>query len=88
MCICVTAAIYVDITNGRAFEILTVFASRLGPVAVSAQSIMLQLSVLCFMLPLGLSISTSSMVRPYCLRLDRFLVELFCSSEVNSFRVA
>lgn len=45
-----------------AFEILTVFASRLGAVAVSAQSIMLQLCVLSFMLPLGISVATSSIV--------------------------
>ena len=46
----------------RAFEILTLFASRLGAVAVSAQSIMLQLCVLTFMFPLGISLATSSMV--------------------------
>jgi len=45
-----------------AFEILTVFASQLGSVAVSAQSIMLQLCGLAFMLPLGISITTTSMV--------------------------
>ena len=48
--------------NIRAFEVLTVFASRLGAVAVSAQSIMLQLVVLAFMLPLGISVAASSMV--------------------------
>lgn len=45
-----------------AFEILCIFASQLGSDAVSAQTIIGQLSALAFMIPLGISISVSSYV--------------------------
>lgn len=45
-----------------AYEILTVFASVLGPDAVDSQTIVLQISVLVFMLPYGLGVASASIV--------------------------
>lgn len=45
-----------------AFEILAMFASIIGTEAVSAQTIVLQISSLAFMVPLGIGISASSIV--------------------------
>jgi multidrug resistance protein, MATE family len=45
-----------------AFEILCVFASRLGSKEVAAQTIISQFSVFAFMIPLGIGVVTSSYV--------------------------
>jgi multidrug resistance protein, MATE family len=45
-----------------AYEILTIFASFISSAAISAQSILLQLIVILFMFPLGVSISVASIV--------------------------
>ncbi len=45
-----------------AYEILTVFAGRLGVNEVAAETIIMQLAALAFMLPLGLSVATASIV--------------------------
>lgn len=45
-----------------AYEILTVFASMLGADAVDSQTIILQISVLVFMLPYGLGVASASIV--------------------------
>lgn len=45
-----------------AYEILTLMASRLGTASVAAQSLMLQVLALAFMVPLGLSIATASLI--------------------------
>lgn len=45
-----------------AFEILAFFASRLGTASVAAQSLTLQILCLAYMVPLGLSIATASLV--------------------------
>ncbi len=45
-----------------AFEILTIFASVLGANAVDAQTIILQMSVLMFMFPYGVSMAVGSLV--------------------------
>ena len=44
------------------FEILTLIASRLGTAEVSAQTIIIQVASLAYMIPLGISVSTSSLV--------------------------
>jgi multidrug resistance protein, MATE family len=48
-----------------AFEILCIFASRLGSNEVAAQTIIGQLSALSFMIPLGLGVTASSFVGQY-----------------------
>lgn len=45
-----------------AYEILTIFASILGTPEVAAQTIILQTASLAFMIPLGLGISSSSLI--------------------------
>lgn len=45
-----------------AYEILTVFAGRLGTNEVAAETIIMQLAALAFMLPLGLSVATASII--------------------------
>mmetsp|Transcript_13335 Transcript_13335/g.12084 ORF Transcript_13335/g.12084 Transcript_13335/m.12084 type:complete len:562 (+) Transcript_13335:43-1728(+) len=45
-----------------AFEILTIFSSLLGTDSVAAQAIIIQTVTLCFMIPLGIGIGTSSLV--------------------------
>jgi len=45
-----------------AYEILTIFAGRLGTNEVAAETIIMQLAALAFMLPLGLSVATASIV--------------------------
>lgn len=45
-----------------AFEILTIMASMIGASEVDAQTIILQCGMLAYMIPLGISISTSSLV--------------------------
>lgn len=45
-----------------AFEILIVFASLIGTYAITSVSVIFQLLILCFMFPLGVGISASSMV--------------------------
>lgn len=45
-----------------AFELLTVLASRLGAEAVAAETIMMQIASLAFMIPLGLGIAATTVV--------------------------
>jgi multidrug resistance protein, MATE family len=45
-----------------AYELLTIFASFISSAAISAQSILLQLIVILFMFPLGVSITVASIV--------------------------
>jgi MATE family multidrug resistance protein len=45
-----------------AYEILTIFASLLGTVEVSAQSIIIQTASFAFMIPLGMGITVASLV--------------------------
>ena len=45
-----------------AYELLIVFASLLGTCEVSSVSIIFQTMIICFMVPLGIGISASSMV--------------------------
>jgi MATE family multidrug resistance protein len=45
-----------------AYEILAIFASLIGTAEVAAQSIMLQMVTLSFMIPLGISITCASVV--------------------------
>lgn len=45
-----------------AFEFLTMFASRLGPEAVAAQTIIINIASLAFMIPYGLSIAACAII--------------------------
>ncbi len=45
-----------------AYEMLTIFAGKLGTNEVSAENIIMQLAGLAFMIPLGLSVATASIV--------------------------
>ena len=45
-----------------AFEVLTIFASLVSTEAVAAQAVIMQLSTLSFMFPLGLGITTTSFI--------------------------
>jgi MATE family multidrug resistance protein len=45
-----------------AFEVLTLMASVLGPDAVDAQTIILQISILTFMFPYGVGVASASIV--------------------------
>lgn len=45
-----------------AFEILTIFASLISTEAVAAQAVMMQISTLAFMFPLGLSITVTCII--------------------------
>lgn len=50
------------ISEWWSYEILTLFASSLGPDPLAAEAIILQTAGLCYMLPLGLGIASSSLV--------------------------
>jgi multidrug resistance protein, MATE family len=74
-----------------AFEILCVFASRLGTNEVAAQTIIGQFSVFTFTIPLGLGVATSSFVGQFIgsqqkdLALRYAYASLYCLLLIESF---
>lgn len=60
-----------------AFEILCIFASRLGSNEVAAQTIIGQMSALAFMIPLGVGVAISSFVGQYIGSLETHLAKKF-----------
>ena len=73
-----------------AFEILTIFAGRLGTNEVSAETIIMQLAALAFMFPLGLSVATASIVgnalgskkREYAIQMSHYAILLLIGAEL------
>ena len=73
-----------------AYEILTIFAGRLGTNEVSAETIIMQLAALAFMFPLGLSVATASIVgnalgskkREYAIQMSHYAILTIIGAEL------
>ena len=74
-----------------AYEILTLFAGRLGTLEVSAETIIMQLAALAFMVPLGLSVATASIVgnalgmkkREYAIQMSHYAIMTILVIEIG-----